>query len=75
MSNEIERILRTQPLAVLYGALATELARRGCDLNDPLWSARVVARRARLLTVKRPRQPTSRRPRPVSRRRCPRARA
>jgi homocysteine S-methyltransferase len=42
MSNEIERILRTQPLVVLDGALATELARRGCDLNDPLWSARVL---------------------------------
>lgn len=27
---------------VLDGALATELERRGCDLDDPLWSARVL---------------------------------
>jgi len=26
-------------LLVLDGALATELERRGADLNDPLWSA------------------------------------
>ena len=27
---------------VADGALATELERRGCDLNDPLWSAKVL---------------------------------
>ncbi|WP_336297699.1 MULTISPECIES: hypothetical protein [Microbacterium] len=26
----------------LDGALATELERRGCDLADPLWSAKVL---------------------------------
>ena len=30
------------PLVVLDGALATELERRGADLNDPLWSARLL---------------------------------
>ena len=35
-------MLRTAPLVVLDGALATELERRGCDLNDPLWSAKVL---------------------------------
>lgn len=40
--NPIARILRTQPVVVLDGALATELERRGCDLHDPLWSARVL---------------------------------
>ncbi len=40
--NPIARILRTQPVVVLDGALATELERRGCDLPDPLWSARVL---------------------------------
>ncbi len=31
------------PIWILDGALATELEARGCDLNDPLWSARVLA--------------------------------
>jgi homocysteine S-methyltransferase len=35
-------MLETQAVVVLDGALATELERRGCDLNDPLWSARVL---------------------------------
>ena len=29
---------------VLDGGLATELERRGADLRDPLWSARVLSR-------------------------------
>ncbi len=40
--NPISKILETQAVVVLDGALATELERRGCDLNDPLWSARVL---------------------------------
>ncbi|GAB4443597.1 MAG: homocysteine S-methyltransferase [Anaerolineae bacterium] len=40
--NPIETILQTYPAVVLDGALATELERRGCDLRDPLWSARVL---------------------------------
>jgi len=27
---------------ILDGAMASELERRGCDLNDALWSARVL---------------------------------
>ncbi len=42
MSNPISSILETQNVVILDGALATELERRGCDLNDPLWSARVL---------------------------------
>jgi homocysteine S-methyltransferase len=38
----IQRILDKYPLMVLDGALATELERRGCDLHDPLWSAKVL---------------------------------
>lgn len=34
--------LAVGPVWILDGALATELERRGCDLNDPLWSARVL---------------------------------
>lgn len=40
--NPITTILQTYPAVVLDGALATELERRGCDLRDPLWSAKVL---------------------------------
>jgi homocysteine S-methyltransferase len=42
MLNPITSILESQNVVILDGALATELERRGCDLNDPLWSARVL---------------------------------
>src|SRR3954471_5442470 len=42
MSNPIATLLETQPIVVLDGALATELERRGCDLHDPLWSAKIL---------------------------------
>lgn len=34
--------LRLHPFIVIDGGLATELEAMGCDLNDPLWSARVL---------------------------------
>ena len=40
--NPVATILEDYPVVVLDGALATELERRGCDLNDPLWSAKVL---------------------------------
>jgi homocysteine S-methyltransferase len=40
--DPIAAILSRQPVMVLDGAMATELERRGRDLNDPLWSARVL---------------------------------
>jgi homocysteine S-methyltransferase len=40
--NPIADILTDHPLVILDGALATELEGRGCDLNDPLWSAKVL---------------------------------
>lgn len=40
--DPITTLLREYPLIVLDGALATELERRGCDLRDPLWSAKVL---------------------------------
>src|SRR5215210_6079985 len=40
--NPIATILQTHPIVVLDGALATELERRGADLRDPLWSAKVL---------------------------------
>ena len=42
MTSPIEALLAAQPLIILDGALATELERRGADLNDPLWSAKIL---------------------------------
>lgn len=47
--NPIGRILSTYPVLILDGALATELERRGCDLNDPLWSAKVLLEQPALI--------------------------
>lgn len=40
--NPIDTILKNQSVLILDGAFSTELERRGCDLNDPLWSAKVL---------------------------------
>ena len=40
--NPIASILDHYPALVIDGALATELERRGCDLKDPLWSAKIL---------------------------------
>ena len=40
--NPISSILNYHPVLVLDGALATELERRGCDLKDDLWSAKIL---------------------------------
>jgi homocysteine S-methyltransferase len=40
--NPIASILDRYTVLVIDGALATELERRGCDLKDDLWSARVL---------------------------------
>lgn len=42
MTNPLTPFLEKHRHIVLDGALATELERRGADLNDPLWSARVL---------------------------------
>lgn len=39
----LARLLERQPVAILDGGLATELQARGADLDDPLWSARLLA--------------------------------
>lgn len=38
----LAQIIRRQGVVVLDGGLATELERRGCDLDHPLWSARLL---------------------------------
>lgn len=40
--NPLERLVREQGFFVLDGGLATTLEARGFDLDDPLWSARVL---------------------------------
>ena len=40
--NASASILDLQPALVIDGALATELERRGCDLKDSLWSAKIL---------------------------------
>jgi len=40
--NPIESILDHYPVLVIDGALATELERRGCNLKDDLWSAKLL---------------------------------
>ncbi|AXK39880.1 homocysteine S-methyltransferase [Crenobacter cavernae] len=42
MHDPIAAILDKQPLMILDGALASELERRGADLADPLWSAKLL---------------------------------
>jgi len=40
--NPILHLLSHQPVMILDGGLATALEARGCDLNDELWSAKVL---------------------------------
>ena len=42
MDNAIQSILKEFPLVILDGAFSTELERRGCDINDELWSAKIL---------------------------------
>ena len=45
----LQTFLERQRFCVLDGGLATELERRGADLHDPLWSARVLVERPELI--------------------------
>ena len=40
--NPIDKIVSEHGLMLLDGAFSSELERRGCDLNDALWSAKVL---------------------------------
>lgn len=42
MENPFDRFLENQSFVVLDGAMATELEALGANLNDPLWSAKVL---------------------------------
>lgn len=41
--NPLQPMLDQSGVIILDGALATELERRGANLNDPLWSAKILA--------------------------------
>jgi homocysteine S-methyltransferase len=41
-TNPIQELLAQNQYVIIDGALASELQRRGCDLNDSLWSAKVL---------------------------------
>ena len=43
MADVIRNYLERQNYLIIDGALGTELERRGCNLNDSLWSARLLA--------------------------------
>lgn len=49
MFNPLQSPLDTHGVIVLDGALATELERRGADLRDPLWSAKVLLEQPELI--------------------------
>lgn len=49
MTHPLDDLLARVPFAILDGALASELEARGCDLNDALWSARVLAEQPELI--------------------------
>lgn len=43
MADVIRAYLEQQKYLIIDGALGTELERRGCNLDDPLWSARLLS--------------------------------
>ncbi len=47
--NVLSEFLKAQGVIVLDGAMATELEQRGADINDPLWSARVLLEQPALI--------------------------
>jgi homocysteine S-methyltransferase len=42
LHDPVAALLANRPIALIDGALATELERRGADLRDPLWSAKTL---------------------------------
>lgn len=49
LPDPIQTALAQQKLFILDGALATELERRGADLKDPLWSAKLLIEQPELI--------------------------
>jgi len=49
--DPIAEFLTVRCLMILDGALATELERRGADLRDPLWSAKLLVEQPQLINA------------------------
>ncbi len=49
MIHPFEAIWRQREIVILDGGLATELEKRGANLNDPLWSAKVLLEQPTLI--------------------------
>lgn len=49
MPDRLDALLARERFVILDGGLATELEARGCDLEDPLWSAKVLLEQPQLL--------------------------
>lgn len=49
MPDRLDALLARERFVILDGGLATELDARSCDLDDPLWSAKVLLERPQLL--------------------------
>ncbi len=47
--NPIDSLLTKQRIAIVDGAMATELEARGCNLNNALWSAKVLLEQPELI--------------------------
>ena len=48
-NTKLSRMLADGANLTVYGALATELEAHGCDLEDPLWSAKVLLEQPHLV--------------------------
>ncbi len=49
MRNSFEKVLKEKSFIIVDGAMATELEAMGCNLNDELWSAKVLAEQPELI--------------------------
>ena len=47
--DKFDELLNRKKLAIADGAMATELEARGCDINDELWSAKILAENPALI--------------------------
>lgn len=47
--DKFSELLKNNKLVIIDGAMATQLEARGCDINDELWSAKMLAERPELI--------------------------
>ncbi|MCD8036118.1 MAG: homocysteine S-methyltransferase [Clostridiales bacterium] len=47
--DKFTELLNRNKLTILDGAMATELEARGCDINDELWSAKMLAEKPEMI--------------------------